>query len=630
MTAYQSSTAPFGQTCASQSRLCTNGTLGGTYQSAACTVSPASSCTFNGWTVASGASVTGYQASIVAYGQTCTPQTLTCQNGTLSNASSYPFGSCTVQAAVASCTFNGSTVASGSSVTAYQSSSVASGSTCVSQTRSCTNGTLSGSYSNAACSVAAAPVNVPATLAGSLMPIMKNYGCSWDGLLWDGPDEIWHGGLGNYNDYLAVLGRSGCKFLSRSIEDWDSPPNFNTVQQRMNQIQGATGKSYIYSLNIAEAVPCTGSYFDPITSQNLDFSKMVVSNDPSGSYYGGATCVPSFHNAEYLKYVTSITQQAIDIGVQDFIFGGMDLQESQQLVKTNGTFVAGQSADTSWLTAPVFPQIFAQMRSYAYSKGKNIAIGCQLPSPPAINNYPYLHFCDYKYVPLLTGNFNEWGNTSETSQTNIIADFEWWGENSGSSDDIITIAKMSQPDRDSFIFGKMDYFRNQLQGSAGLLLPYIEPIQTQPSITGSAYCHGPGSADGTQSNFSPSNSYCRDEDVFNDALAGLHIYINADQHSVPYGGSTTLRWYTPTPDTCTVYAGSYALWLNSSYGDTSTYGPLKSDITYVLRCPDGEQVQTTVHVMAPPTSFIGNNVNLANALAALESALNGLEQRFRI
>ena len=48
-----------------------------------------------------------------------------------------------------SCTFNGKTIASGSSVTAYLASSAPS---CASQTRSCSNGTLSGTYANASCS----------------------------------------------------------------------------------------------------------------------------------------------------------------------------------------------------------------------------------------------------------------------------------------------------------------------------------------------------------------------------------------------------------------------------------------------------------------------------------------------
>lgn len=53
----------------------------------------------------------------------------------------------------ASCTFDGNTVTSGSSVTAYQTSSVPYGNSCTSETRTCTNGTLSGSYTYPSCTV---------------------------------------------------------------------------------------------------------------------------------------------------------------------------------------------------------------------------------------------------------------------------------------------------------------------------------------------------------------------------------------------------------------------------------------------------------------------------------------------
>jgi hypothetical protein len=52
-----------------------------------------------------------------------------------------------------SCTFNGKTIANGSSVTAYLASSVSSGQSCSSQARACSNGTLSGTYAYASCSV---------------------------------------------------------------------------------------------------------------------------------------------------------------------------------------------------------------------------------------------------------------------------------------------------------------------------------------------------------------------------------------------------------------------------------------------------------------------------------------------
>src|SRR5262245_13859281 len=55
----------------------------------------------------------------------------------------------------ANCTFSGQTILSGGSVVAYLADSVAYGSTCTSQTRVCTNGTLTGSYDYSTCNVAA-------------------------------------------------------------------------------------------------------------------------------------------------------------------------------------------------------------------------------------------------------------------------------------------------------------------------------------------------------------------------------------------------------------------------------------------------------------------------------------------
>jgi hypothetical protein len=47
--------------------------------------------------------------------------------------------------------FNGQTVANGASVTAYQSANVSAGQQCISQQRTCTNGTLSGTYGYPSC-----------------------------------------------------------------------------------------------------------------------------------------------------------------------------------------------------------------------------------------------------------------------------------------------------------------------------------------------------------------------------------------------------------------------------------------------------------------------------------------------
>jgi hypothetical protein len=146
--AYLNSSVTYGQTCASENRVCTNGVLSGSYNYAECSVGTAASCLFNGQTIAHGVSVVAYQSSTVAYGQSCASQTRTCTNGTLTG--SYAFASCNA-GAPGSCLFDGQSVAHGQTVTAYQSSTVGYGQSCISQSRVCTNGTLSGSYTYGSC-----------------------------------------------------------------------------------------------------------------------------------------------------------------------------------------------------------------------------------------------------------------------------------------------------------------------------------------------------------------------------------------------------------------------------------------------------------------------------------------------
>lgn len=140
------------------------GSVTGPGGSASCTYTPSNSggtltvypsCTFNGSTVKNGSSVTAYQAATVPYGSSCASQTRTCASGTLSG--SYQYASCSVNPP-ASCTLNGTTVQSGSSATFYSTQSAPQGQLCQSyvQSRTCTNGTLSGSpsYQYASCSCA--------------------------------------------------------------------------------------------------------------------------------------------------------------------------------------------------------------------------------------------------------------------------------------------------------------------------------------------------------------------------------------------------------------------------------------------------------------------------------------------
>ncbi len=163
VTAYAASTVPYGGTCQSETRSCNSSTLSGSYAFQTCTVQPPAPCNLPwGGTINSGNSIAAYAAATVPNGSKCQSQTRTCTDGTLSGGADFSYQSCTAQT-VAPCNLPwGGTISSGSSVAAYAAATVPYGSSCQSQTRTCTNGTLSGSYAKQSCTVqAAAPCNLP-------------------------------------------------------------------------------------------------------------------------------------------------------------------------------------------------------------------------------------------------------------------------------------------------------------------------------------------------------------------------------------------------------------------------------------------------------------------------------------
>ncbi|MGR8980857.1 MAG: type IV pilus modification PilV family protein [Gammaproteobacteria bacterium] len=156
VTAYQFATVNTdvnSATCVDETRSCDNGVLSGGFQYETCTeIHSDTFCAIPwGGTTPNGSDITAYQTSIVPYGSTCVSQSRHCASGALSG--SYTYQTCTVEPG-ADCTAPwGATVASGSSVTAYQFSSVISPDTCTAENRTCTNGTLNGSYTFESCTV---------------------------------------------------------------------------------------------------------------------------------------------------------------------------------------------------------------------------------------------------------------------------------------------------------------------------------------------------------------------------------------------------------------------------------------------------------------------------------------------
>lgn len=165
-------------------RTCANGTLSGnsSYQYRTCSTVSSGSCALDNIVVANGASHYFYSQGVAPAGARCTSYRLnrTCTNGVLSGSASYNRATCVDNT---SCTLDGVTVADGASRMFFSASSVAYGTLCssVAQTRTCTNGDLSGSdtYAYAACTVSPpvslSPVQAQlAAIAESLKAILAS------------------------------------------------------------------------------------------------------------------------------------------------------------------------------------------------------------------------------------------------------------------------------------------------------------------------------------------------------------------------------------------------------------------------------------------------------------------------
>lgn len=105
-------------------------------------------CNFQNLNILHGDSVMAYANSRVPFGDSCRSERRTCNNGSLSGSLSHTF--CNVDAP-ANCRFvSGITVAHGKSVLAYKTVKAVHGQ-CVAERRSCSNGSLSGSFGHSFC-----------------------------------------------------------------------------------------------------------------------------------------------------------------------------------------------------------------------------------------------------------------------------------------------------------------------------------------------------------------------------------------------------------------------------------------------------------------------------------------------
>ena len=267
--AYQLSSVPWNETCSSyrETRSCENGVLSGQgFTFSSCEQVTPDNCTFESQTILHGADVEAYQLSSVPWNETCSSyrETRSCENGVLSGQG-FAFSSCE-QVAPDNCSFNDQLVEHQSSVTAWQTSSVPHGNSCASQERICTNGQLSGSYTFSSCATAA-PDNCSAADYGQFVQHNTSeqfwqtatvpYGSSCQP-----QDRFCNNGTlsGSYTfASCSVSEASGCDFSDGGSTAHD-PNAFLTLYNTASSDWPATCEAHVSS-----SVTCNNGDFSPVS-----------------------------------------------------------------------------------------------------------------------------------------------------------------------------------------------------------------------------------------------------------------------------------------------------------------------------------------------------------------------------
>lgn len=313
---------------------------------------------------------------------------------------------------------------------------------------------------------------------------MKRQGCVADGFLSD---------YGENADSMArFIDRSHCYYLHRALETWLRPPDFKLARKIKSKVDT---KDLVYGMFIAEAIDTNANYEYPPEQRDFDFDAMC--RNGSKDKWGEHTCQPSFEKREYMLYVEYITKEAIDMGIQSFMFGQVFLQDAND-------------PDRSLLTT-----VMNNMRGYAASKGMQIVIGAQTND---ITDESYLRLFDYieggvglhpdgtiENGPCFSRWWKKegdwcwallWHDQFASKANNVFIHLDWSGRK---GDDMSTFARMSPEDRHRTLKRLHAYFSDQ---HVGFLLPILAPL---PKDNGG--CYGP-----KQRFYAPNDKYsCNDE-----------------------------------------------------------------------------------------------------------------------
>ena len=320
------------------------------------------------------------------------------------------------------------------------------------------------------------------------MATLKTKGCVADGVL----SQY----AGNTESMVKLIDRSQCQYIHRALETWLMPPDFTKAEEIMLKFKKT---NLVFGMFIAEAIKKNADYFYPDENRDFDFSDMCRKN--SEDAWGAHTCKPNFENREYRKYIRYITQKAMDIGVQSFLFGQVYLQDESDLEKSE------------------LPKIIQEMRAYAKELGIQIVVGAQTGY---ITDDAYLENFDYIEGGVgmdNDGNIEDgpclswrggcwallWNDRFRSRSKDVFIHLDWSGI---PSDDMSRFARMDQSQRAKTL---KNFYRFFISKNMGFLMPMLSPLYKDNNG-----CYGP-----KKRFYSPDKKYsCQDENVINDILGG--------------------------------------------------------------------------------------------------------------
>lgn len=319
------------------------------------------------------------------------------------------------------------------------------------------------------------------------MDEIKKKGCVADGLL---------SGYGkDTQESVDMINRSNCVYLHRALETWADTPDFEKASKIMQKIKKP---GVVYGMFLAEAIKKNADFDDLDDDEDFDFSKMCKKN--SKNVWGEHTCKPTINEKEYRKYLKYITREAMDLGIQSFLFGQIYYQSSSDLDKSK------------------MKEILDDMRDYAKEKNMQIIIGAQTGT---ITDEKYLRMFDYieggvgigedgKVEDGLCWSFLQscwallWHDRYASRANNVFLHLDWSGLK---FDDMSVFAKMDKKKRAETLRYLYDYF---ISRDMAFLMPMMATLNKD-----NGGCYGP-----KKGFYSASQEYsCGDEGAIYSILA---------------------------------------------------------------------------------------------------------------